>query len=162
MDKQIIDALLGAMIQSREGVSDLLFTVGLPPFVEAYGFLEEFPVETPGSVFGPEEIDQLADYIINGDERLVRDLATWGLWDCSYSLKDVARFRVNIFKQNGKQAIVMRKLQSEVPTLDALGLPPIIREINRYSKPSKPILLAKKRRLSSVRTNTKCPKTSTF
>jgi twitching motility protein PilT len=145
MDKQIIDALLGAMIQSREGVSDLLFTVGKPPFVEAYGFLEEFPVETPGSVFGPKEIGQLADHIINGDERLVRDLATWGLCDCSYSLK-----------------VVMRKLQSEVPTLDALGLPPIIREINRYSKPSKPILLAKKRRLSSVRTNTKCPKTSTF
>jgi twitching motility protein PilT len=129
MDKQVIDALFGAMIQSREGVSDLLFTVGKPPFVEAYGVLEEFPVETPTPVFGAKEIDQLADHIINGDERLVRDLATWGSCDCSYSLKDVARFRINIFKQNGKQAIVMRRLQSEVPTLDALGLPPIFREI---------------------------------
>ena len=129
MDKQVIDALLGAMIQSREGVSDLLFTVGKPPLVETHGWLEEFVVETPVPIFGPKEIDQLADHIINGDERLLHDLATWGSCDCSYTLKDVARFRINIFKQNGKQAIVMRKLQSEVPTLDALGLPPLFREI---------------------------------
>jgi len=129
MDKQVIDALLGAMIQSREGVSDLLFTVGKPPLVETHGWLEEFVVETPVPIFGPKEIDQLADHIINGDERLLHDLATWGSCDCSYALKDVARFRINIFKQNGKQAIVMRKLQSEVPTLDALDLPPLFREI---------------------------------
>jgi twitching motility protein PilT len=129
MDKQVIDALLGAMIQSREGVSDLLFTVGKPPLVETHGWLEEFLVETPTPVFGSKEIDQLADHIINGNERLLHDLATWGSCDCSYALKDVARFRVNIFKQNGKPAIVMRKLQSQVPTLDALGLPPVFREI---------------------------------
>jgi twitching motility protein PilT len=129
MDKQVIDALLGAMIQSREGVSDLLFTVGKPPLVETHGWLEEFLVETPAPVFGSKEIDQLADHIINSNERLLRDLATWGSCDCSYALKDVARFRVNIFKQNGKPAIVMRKLQSQVPTLDALGLPPVFREI---------------------------------
>src|ERR1700730_7990057 len=129
MDKQVIDALLGAMIQSREGISDLLFTVGKPPLVETHGWLEEFLVETPTPVFGSKEIDQLADHIINGNERLLHDLATWGSCDCSYALKDVARFRVNIFKQNGKPAIVMRKLQSQVPTLDALGLPPVFREI---------------------------------
>ena len=129
MDNQSIDALLGAMIQSREGVSDLLFTVGKRPVVETHGWLEEFVVETPEPVFGPKEIGQLTDHIINGDERLMNDLATWGSCDCSYTLKDVARFRINIFKQNGKQAIVMRKLQSEVPTLEKLGLPPIFREI---------------------------------
>jgi twitching motility protein PilT len=129
MHKHTIDALLGTMIQSHEGVSDLLFTDGRPPLVEAHGRLEEFPVERPTPVFGHKEIDQLANHIINGDERLMRDLAAWGSCDCSYALTDVARFRVNIFKQNGKQAIVMRKLQSEIPTLDALGLPPIFREI---------------------------------
>src|SRR5438876_4073087 len=129
MEKQMIDALLSGMIQSREGVSDLLFTVGKPPIVETHGGLEEFPAEKPESIFGSKEIGQLADHIINGDERLIHDLAAWGSCDCSYALKDAARFRVNIFKQNGKQAIVMRKLQSEIPTLDALGLPPIFREI---------------------------------
>src|ERR1700675_3883051 len=101
MDNQLIKALLGAMIQSREGVSDLLFTVGKPPLVETHGWLEKFLVETPKTVFGSEEIDQLSVNIINGNERLSHDLAPWGSCDCSYALKDVARFRVNIFKQNG-------------------------------------------------------------
>ena len=71
MNKQIIDELLSAMIASQEGISDLLFTVGRPPLVEAYGALEEFPVQTPEStVFGPQEIGELADHLINGDERL--------------------------------------------------------------------------------------------
>jgi len=129
MNKEIIDQLLSAMIASKEGVSDLLFTVGKPPLVEAHGWLEEFPVETPEAFFGRNEIDHLAEHIINGDERLTGDLAKWGSCDCSYALKDVARFRVNIFKQNGRTAIVMRKLQSEIPTLDQLRLPPIFREM---------------------------------
>ena len=118
MNKQIIDELLSAMIASNEGISDLIFTVGRPPLVEAHGLLEEFPVQTPEAFFGDQEINELVDHIINGDERLTRDLADCGSCDCSYALKDVARFRVNIFKQNGKQAIVMRRLQSEIPTLE--------------------------------------------
>jgi twitching motility protein PilT len=129
MNKQIIDDLLSAMIASKEGISDLLFTVDRPPLIEAYGALEEFPVETPGPVFGRQEIGQLADHIINGDERLKGELAAWGSCDCSYALMDIARFRVNIFNQNGKQAIVMRRLQTKIPTLDELGLPPIFGEM---------------------------------
>ena len=129
MNKQLIDELLSAMVASKEGISDLLFTVGRPPLVEAQGKLEEFPVQTPEPFLGSEEIQQLVDHLVNGDERLKKDLATWGSCDCSYTLEAVARFRVNIFKQNGEQAIVMRKLQSEVPTLDSLGLPPIFQEM---------------------------------
>jgi len=129
MNKQSIDELLSAMIRSAEGVSDLLFTAGKPPIIEAHGVLEEIPAETPGPVFGPEEIDQLIEHIINGDERLTRDLANWGSCDTSYALKDIARFRINIFKQNGRHAIVMRKLQSKIPTLNELGLPPVFWEI---------------------------------
>ena len=66
MNKQIIDDLLSAMIASKEGISDLLFTVDRPPLIEAYGALEEFSVETPRPLFGRQEIGQLADHIING------------------------------------------------------------------------------------------------
>ena len=51
MDKQIIVALLGAMIQSREGVSDLLFTVGKPPVVETHGWLEDLLKKLRGGSF---------------------------------------------------------------------------------------------------------------
>jgi twitching motility protein PilT len=129
MNKQIIDELLSAMIDSGEGISDLLFTVGKPPFIEAHGSLTEFQSKTSVPVFGALEVDGLADHIIGGDERLRQDLIKLGSCDCSYALKDVARFRVNIFKQNGRSAIVMRRLQPVIPTLDKLGLPPVFREI---------------------------------
>jgi twitching motility protein PilT len=57
------------------------------------------------------------------------EFATTGSCDCSYAIENLARFRVNIFKQNGRHAIVMRKLQSKIPTLEVLELPPIFREI---------------------------------
>src|ERR1700730_14750796 len=129
MNKKTIDELLSAMISSGEGISDLLFTVGKPPFIEAHGCLSEFPITNLASGFGSTEIDQVADHIINGDERLRQDLSNFGSCDCSYALKDLARFRVNIFKQNGRHAIVMRRLQSKIPTLETLGLPTVFREI---------------------------------
>jgi twitching motility protein PilT len=129
MNKQTIDELLSAMIGSGEDISDLLFTVGKPPFIETHGCLNELPITNLASVFGSTEIDQLVDHIINGDERLRHDLANFGSCDCSYALKDLARFRVNIFKQNGRHAIVMRRLQSKIPTLETLGLPTVFREI---------------------------------
>jgi twitching motility protein PilT len=75
------------------------------------------------------QIEQIGSYIIGEDERLQRDLKDLGSCDCSYALPDIARLRVNIFKQNGRQAIVMRKLQTEIPTLESLKLPPIFRDM---------------------------------
>lgn len=119
------------MISSSPGVSDLLFAVGKPPVMEEHGVLEEFPIDTPTGLLDPAQIDQIAEHVMNGDERLRTDLAKQGSCDCSYALGDLARMRVNIFQQNGRPAIVMRKLQTEIPTLDQLGLPPIFREMIR-------------------------------
>jgi twitching motility protein PilT len=129
MDRVIIDALLKGMLESAEGVSDLLFISGKAPLIEVDGRLKEFPIDTPGSVLTPLLVEQLAGEIMNGSERLRVEFATSGSCDCSYAIEDVARFRVNIFKQNGRHAVVMRKLQSEIPTLERLGLPPIFREM---------------------------------
>jgi twitching motility protein PilT len=127
MVKQPVDQLLSAMIRSKDGISDLLFTVGKPPLFEAYGAIEEYAPS--GDAWTREEINQLANHIINGDSRLTEDLVRWGSCDCSYGLDDLARFRVNIFRQNGRPAVVMRRLQAEVPTLDQLELPPVFREM---------------------------------
>jgi twitching motility protein PilT len=117
------------MISSSAGVSDLLFAVGKPPIVENHGVLEEFPIDSPTGVLDAAQIDQIADHVMGDDERLKTDLAQSGSCDCSYALADLARLRVNIFKQNGRPAIVMRKLQTQIPTLDQLGLPPIFRQM---------------------------------
>jgi twitching motility protein PilT len=129
MDRETLDSLLTGMLQSAQGVSDLLFIPGKPPLVEIHGRLKEFSTETPDSKLVPSFIEELAGLIMNGSERLKRDLVATGSCDCSYAIENLARFRVNIFKQNGQRAIVMRKLQSEVPTLQKLNLPPIFREI---------------------------------
>ncbi len=111
------------MISSSEGISDLLFAVGRPPIVEDHGVLEEFPVETATGVLDATQIEQIAAQLMGDDDRLKNEFATYGSCDCSYALAALARFRVNIFKQNGRQAIVMRKLQTEIPTLEDLAAP---------------------------------------
>src|SRR3954465_1645650 len=129
MDRKTVDALLTGMLESADGVSDLLFIVGKPPLVEVHGRLSDFPIDTPETVLTPALVEQIAGHVMNGSERLRLEFANSGSCDCSYAIENLARFRVNIFKQNGRHAIVMRKLQTHVPTLEELGLPPIFGEI---------------------------------
>jgi twitching motility protein PilT len=129
MDKETVDALLTHMLGMGDGVSDLLFVTGKPPLVEIHGRLHELPTDTACGILDADLIKHLADHIINGDERLVHDFNFFGSCDCSYALENVARLRVNIFRQSTRHAIVMRKLRSEIPTLDSQDLPPIFREI---------------------------------
>jgi twitching motility protein PilT len=129
MDRETIDALLTGMLESADGVSDLLFITNKPPLVDVHGRLHDFPIDIPESVLTPALIEEIAGHIINGSERLRMEFAATGSCDCSYAIEDLARFRVNIFKQNGRHAVVMRKLQSEIPTLEKLELSPVFREI---------------------------------
>jgi twitching motility protein PilT len=66
---------------------------------------------------------------MQGNRRLIYDYLTGGSCDCSYSLGEEARFRVNIFRQQGHFSIVLRKLEGEIPTVQSLQLPPIFKEI---------------------------------
>lgn len=117
------------MLESGEGVSDCLFIHGKPPLVERYGKLHEMPMEEPGAALQPAHIDSIAALLIAGSERLQSDLQNTGSCDTSYALPGVARFRVNIYRQNGNHGIVMRKLQSAVPSIESLGLPPIFHQM---------------------------------
>lgn len=131
MTRETLDSLLKAMLQSGDGISDLLFVAGKPPVTEDHGKLTEFPIETAESVLTPQLVEEISSLLINGNARLLRDFAAGGSCDCSYGLQNLARFRVNIFKQNGRHAIVMRRLPPGIPTLDSLGLPSIFREMIR-------------------------------
>ncbi|MEY2527374.1 MAG: twitching motility protein PilT [Verrucomicrobiota bacterium] len=131
MDKKAVDALLGTMVQSEKGISDLIFLEGKPPLLDIYGKLREFPVDGPRSPLTADVIEELAAHIICDNERLQASFDATGSCDCSYEIEEVARLRVNIYKQNGRHAIVMRRFPSSIPTLEKLGLPPIFREIIR-------------------------------
>ena len=124
-----LDGLLKAMIESGGNISDLLFVAGKPPQVERDGLLE--PV-APGWSEPPltsERIESLARAIIANNGKFLRDLTEHGSCDCGYAIENECRFRVNIYRQNGSYAMVLRRLQSEIPTMDSLGLPPAFREI---------------------------------
>ncbi len=129
MTNEDLQALLTAMLESGDGVSDCLFINGKPPLVERYGKLHGLPMEEPGSTLQPAHIDSIVALLLGGSERLQSDLKNTGSCDTSYAIPELARFRVNIYRQNGRHGIVMRKLQSTVPSIESLGLPPIFNEM---------------------------------
>jgi twitching motility protein PilT len=55
-------------------------------------------------------------------------------YDCSWGIPGVGRFRVNIMKQRGSPMIVMRAIPIEIPSVEDLGLPPIINKIASYER----------------------------
>ena len=129
MDSEDLDRLLAAMIQSADDISDLLFVTGKPPQAEVRGNLEPFPMEPPESALTSQHIEGLAGAIIRDNPRLMQDLANLGSCDCSYALKNFCRFRVNIYRQNGNYAVVMRRLPAQIPSLESLALPPVFQEV---------------------------------
>src|SRR6185369_2463416 len=132
MDTNSSDALdraLTAMLQSHEGVSDLLFVAGKPPQVEAYGKLKSVALDGTETALDSARIEGLTRAIMNGNARLVKDLAETGSCDCSYSLPNVCRFRVNVYRQNGNHAMVLRRLQVQIPSMEKLNMAPVFREV---------------------------------
>jgi twitching motility protein PilT len=125
-----LDAILGAMLDTHPGISDLVFSVGRPLQVETFGELKEAAITTPSiRRLTRYQIEHMALTILGTQRHLLRDLVARGACDCSYALQDRARFRVNIFRQRGNYAIIMRKGATDMPTLNSLGLSPIFRDM---------------------------------
>ena len=131
MRQQDLNTILSSMLDSHPGISDLVFSVGRAFQVEAYGELKEVHAPPAVKSLTRFQTEQIALSMIGNSRHLLRDLAARGACDCSYALGTRARFRVNIFKQRGNFAIIMRKAQDNMPTLTSLGLSPIYRDMAR-------------------------------
>jgi twitching motility protein PilT len=79
----------------------------------------------------PFQTETIALNIINRNRRLTEDLVKSGSCDCSYALGQKARFRVNIFAQRAHYSVILRKLSTEIPSVDQLNLPPIFHTISK-------------------------------
>jgi len=124
------EAVIKLMLQKGgNDTSDLVFVVGQPPQVELNGELA--PVEIQGLMptLKAEHTQRFAEMLIGDNDRLAADFRDNGSCDTSYALADTARFRVNVFRQFGRHAIVMRKLSTEIPSLESLALPSVFKEI---------------------------------
>lgn len=122
--------LIASMLKGREYVSDLIFSPGHAPQVEASGELVELPFRGLEKLL-PHHTTQIMRDLLGSSEIAKQKLETEGSADVSYAVPSVARFRVNIFRQRGTFAIVMRVIPTLIPTFEALGLPPQLDEVVR-------------------------------
>jgi twitching motility protein PilT len=122
------DAMIKTMLAAGEGISDLVFSPGRPPQVEKFGELTGVEVaDLP--LLEPEHTARVARELIRGNEHALRTLKESGAVDLSYSVSNFARFRVNVFRQRGSFAIVMRVIATRIPTLEDLKLPASLKQI---------------------------------
>jgi twitching motility protein PilT len=117
-----IDDLLHMLVQSE--ASDLHLRVGEPPVMRIHGDLKRVPNMPP--MHDRDMYDLL--YVMMNEDRKVRFEQNMEL-DMSYAVPGLARFRVNIFRQQGHIGAVMRVIPFKIRTIDELMLPPVVKDL---------------------------------
>lgn len=123
-----VPKLIGYMLQAKGHASDLIFSPGRAPQVEQSGQLIELKIKGLESLT-THDTEDIARAIIGDNEHAARKLEKEGSADLSYGLENTGRFRVNIFRQRGSCAIVMRVIPDSIPSFEDLKLPPQLLEI---------------------------------
>ncbi len=100
--------------------SDLHITIGRPPVMRIHGELEP---QAEFEVLDAAATETLIMQIITQEQR--KDLNEQLELDCSYSIPDVSRFRVNVFWRNGGMGAAIRAIPNKIPTMKELALPPV-------------------------------------
>ncbi len=129
MRRNELDFILSRMLESQQEVSDLNFTTDKPLQVESFGELVPVDLDPPITTLSPFQTEMVALNLIGGSRRLTEELLRSGSCDSSYSVSNKARFRVNIFSQRGNYSVVLRKLNTKVPTLEELSMPDIFLQV---------------------------------
>jgi twitching motility protein PilT len=120
--------LITAMVKAHGQVSDLIFSPGRAPQIEVNGQLVELKYKGLECLSSQDTLT-IANDIMGKNETPLRKLEQDGSADLSYGVAGVARFRVNIFRQRGSCAIVMRVIPDKIPGFDELNLPKALLEI---------------------------------
>jgi twitching motility protein PilT len=112
-------------------VSDVHLCVGSPWKYRIHGNISAIQKLSP---LKPAECETIVRHILLETKAVSEidiDEKMWSIkdHDCSYSLPGIARFRVNICRQRGTFSIVLRVVPFDIPAVDALGLPDVIKKI---------------------------------
>src|SRR2546423_207691 len=120
--------VLQQMLAVSEKVSDLIFSPGRPPQIELVSKLQ--PVSIAGlEKLTPAHTFAIAKIMIGDNTSATESLDKFGSADISFSVPGMSRFRVNIFKQRGTHAIVMRVIPARPPRFEDFDLPAQLRDI---------------------------------
>jgi twitching motility protein PilT len=121
-------AIVATMLQASKQVSDLIFSPGRTPQIEVNGQLQGVNIAGVGKLT-PDATKKIASDLLGRNELVAAKLEKEGSADLSYSVPGVARFRVNIFRQRGSYAAVLRVIPQTIPDLASLNLPAHLGEI---------------------------------
>jgi twitching motility protein PilT len=122
-DEKFFHTLLSKAVAGK--ASDVHIKVGQPPGARIRGEMIYFRTER----ISPEDGAAVAALVI-GDPDVRARLDELKEYDTSYAAPGIGRFRVNVYRQRGTLAVVMRFIPSDIPPMDSLGLPmPVTREL---------------------------------
>lgn len=122
-----LDVLLRRMV--AEGASDLHLTARHVPRVRIDGEVSEMG---DASLLDSDSIMALLEPIM--PERNLEQFRADNDTDLAYAIKGVARFRVNVFRDNHGVGAVFRQIPDKILTMEQLGLPPVVRNLCDYPK----------------------------
>ncbi len=116
-----IRQLLSAMVE--RGASDLYLAVDSPPMLRIEGFTEPVSAERLTSA----AVETLAMSLMSERQRAVFEEKLE--MNLAVASDRLGRFRVNVYRQRGAVGVVVRQIKTRIPTLDELGLPPVLKTI---------------------------------
>ena len=114
------DKLLRFMVE--KGASDLFITAGVPPSAKLNGRMTPL-TRNP---LGPEQAKDIVTGVMNADQRREFDKHL----ECNFAIASrVGRFRVSAFQQRNMCGMVLRRIETNIPSCDDLNLPEILKEL---------------------------------
>ncbi|MEM7808618.1 MAG: type IV pilus twitching motility protein PilT [Planctomycetota bacterium] len=117
----LIDKLLAAVV--KQGASDLHITVGQPPVLRISGRMQKLKTKVL------EESDTMGLMKSITPDRCQQEFQETGSTDFGFAFGDAARFRVSVFRQRGKVAMVLRQIPVDLWTMDQLNLPEVFKKL---------------------------------
>jgi twitching motility protein PilU len=103
--------------------SDLFFSTGAPINIEIEG--KTMPINS--QIMAPGMIKDIAYSIMSAEQ--IKEFEQTMEMNFAIGVKDLGRFRVNVFKQRSEVSMVIRHIITDIPTVDSLGLPPVLKEL---------------------------------
>ena len=103
--------------------SDVHFTVGRPPTFRVRGDL----LKAGEEILTPNEVERLAFSLLNEKQKETYD--NFGEVDLSWSIPQLNRYRVNVYKQRGSCAAAMRMINNSIPTFEEINLPDVFKSL---------------------------------
>lgn len=118
----VFNDLLKMMVERN--ASDLFITVGMAPSLKVDGVIK--PVTE--AVLTPEQARDVVMSVMNAHQRSEFERTL----ECNFAIgvAGLGRFRVNVFQQRNSIGMVLRRIQTDIPKLEDLGLPPILQDIS--------------------------------